>query len=69
MKLFDERPKLDEYHMRDRLKEMRDDDGTLLFCYDKRATTGMVLTVEQIKAWIGSEKQRRAKEEKKKKQQ
>jgi len=86
--LFDARPKLDEKQMWDRMKKMRDTDGSLMFCYRKRGTptpagmkknskawrewpgchvcskkpcdcSGLLLTEEQIKAWIGQETQRR----------
>jgi len=56
--LFDKRPKLNEYQMREALKAMRAEDGSLLFCYDNRDTTGMVISEEQIKSWIGSETKR-----------
>ena len=52
-------PKLRAQEMQDRMKEMRDEDGGLLFCYSKRFTTGLVLTFAQIQSWISSETQKK----------
>jgi hypothetical protein len=41
------------------IREMRDEDGGLLFCYSKRLTTGLVLTFDQIQSWISSETQKK----------
>ena len=43
---------------------VRDSDGGLLFCWSKRQTTGMLLTVDQIHSWINSRTQKRKKREK-----
>jgi hypothetical protein len=52
-------PKLRAQEMRDIMKKMRDDDGGLLFCYSKRFTTGLVLSIDQIQSWITSETQKK----------
>jgi hypothetical protein len=52
-------PKLRAQEMRDRMKGMRDDDGGLLFCYSKRLTTGLVLSIDQIQSFITSETQKK----------
>jgi hypothetical protein len=62
MLLFDEEPKLRACEMRARMREMRDeDDGGLLFCWSKRNMTGLLLTDDQIQAWINSQTQTRKK--------
>jgi hypothetical protein len=52
-------PKLRAQEMRDRMKDMREDDGGLLFCYSNRFTTGLVLSIDQIQSWITSETQKK----------
>jgi hypothetical protein len=52
-------PKLRAQEMRDRMKEMRDVDGGLLFCYSKRFSTGLLLSIDQIQSWITSETQKK----------
>ena len=58
-------PKLRAQEMRDCMKDMRDDDGGLLFCYSKRFTTGLVLSIDQIQSWITSETQMKKKKNQK----
>jgi hypothetical protein len=52
-----EDPKLDEYAMRDRMKNMRDEkDSGLMFCYAKRGTpmpTGMKKASKDWRDWAG----------------
>jgi len=91
--LYSVRPKIDEKQMWQRMKAMRDADGSLMFCYGKRGTqppvgmkktsrewkewagcqvcnekpckcNGMLLTEEQIKAWIHQETARQKKNKK-----
>ena len=47
------------------MKGMRDSNGGLLFCWSKHNTTGMLLTEDQIQAWINthSQKEKRLEEE------
>jgi hypothetical protein len=60
--LFNEEPKLRSNEMRERMREMKDEnDGGLLFCWSKRDVTGLLLTEDQIQAWINSETQRKKK--------
>jgi hypothetical protein len=57
--LFAIEPKLRAQEMQDRMREMRDEDGGLLFCYSKRFTTGLLLSFDQIQSWISSETQKK----------
>jgi hypothetical protein len=57
--LFAIEPKLRAQEMQDRMREMRDEDGGLLFCYSKRFTTGLLLSYDQIQSWISSETQKK----------
>jgi hypothetical protein len=62
LELYNEEPKLRSNEMRERMREMKDEnDGGLLFCWSKRDVTGLLLTEDQIQAWINSETQRKKK--------
>jgi hypothetical protein len=57
--LYTIEPKLRAQEMQDRMREMRDEDGGLLFCYSKRLDTGLLLSFDQIQSWISSETQKK----------
>ena len=52
--------------MRTAMKNMRDDNGGLLFCYKKRRTNGLLLTEGQITSWVSTRTQEQKKKDKKK---
>jgi hypothetical protein len=56
-------PKLGADEMRERMKMMRDTDGGLLFCWEKRTTIGMLLSTDQIQGWITSRTQKKKNDE------
>jgi hypothetical protein len=62
--LYSREPKLRASEMREEMRRMRDSDGGLLFCYVKRDTNGMLLSDDQIQAWINSRTQKKKKQSK-----
>ena len=52
--------------MREAMKNMRDDNGGLLFCYKKRRTNGLLLTEGQITSWVSTRTQEQKKKDKEK---
>ena len=61
--LYNNEVKLNAKEMRKRMREMRDDDGGLLFSHKKRRTNGILLTEGQITSWVSglTQKQKKAK--------
>jgi hypothetical protein len=61
--LYNNEVKLNAKEMRKRMREMRDDDGGLMFSYKKRRTNGILLTEGQITSWVSglTKKQKKAK--------
>jgi hypothetical protein len=57
--LYSMEPKLRESEMREHMRQMKDDNGGLLFCYLKKSTTGMLLSEDQIQSWIKVAERRR----------
>ena len=55
--LFDIELKLRSCEMWEAMKKMTDVNGDLLFCFSKWRVTGMLLTEDQIQAWINTRTQ------------
>jgi len=62
--LYNNEVKLNAKAMRKRMREMRDDDGGLLFSHKKRRTNGILLTEGQITSWVSIETQKQKKKDK-----
>ena len=62
--LYNREPKLRASEMREEMRQMRDTDGGLLFCYVKQYTNGMLLSEDQIQAWINRRTQKKKKQTK-----
>ena len=64
--LFNSDVKMNAKAMREAMKNMRDDNGGLLFCYKKRRTNGLLLTEGQITSWVSTRTQEQKKKDKEK---
>jgi hypothetical protein len=62
--LYSIEPKLRASEMREHMRRMKDNNGSLLFCYSKKLTTGMLLSEDQIQSWISSRTQKKKKQSK-----
>ena len=62
VQLFNSDVKMNAKVMREAMKNMRDNNGGLLFCYKKRCTNGLLLTEGQITSWISTRTQDQKKE-------
>ena len=62
--LYNNEVKLNAKAMRKRMREMRDDDGGLLFSHKKRRTNGILLTEGQITSWVSMRTQEQKKKAK-----
>ena len=62
--LYNNEVKLNAKAMRKRMREMRDEDGGLLFSHKKRRTNGIILTEGQITSWVSMRTQEQKKKDK-----